>query len=133
MAVPPQESLAEGIGRPIVSTTGGGRRVSRSAPAPWLRSAIATKRSTNCELRRRVAARGIPRRDQQRAAIVLAVITGASLAAARAHGWLLREYGCAVVPPLPCARSGWLGGKSQIRGTSVVRPSRSATGAGHRS
>ena len=40
---------------------------------------------TNDELResrRRVAARGIPRRDHQRAAIVLAVINGASLAAA---------------------------------------------------
>lgn len=34
------------------------------------------------ELRRRVAARGIPRRDHQRAAIVLAVASGASLAAA---------------------------------------------------
>jgi transposase len=34
------------------------------------------------ELRRRVAARGIARRDHQRAAIVLAVINGASLAAA---------------------------------------------------
>jgi transposase len=34
------------------------------------------------ELRQRVAARGIARRDHQRAAIVLAVINGASLAAA---------------------------------------------------
>jgi Helix-turn-helix domain len=40
------------------------------------------------ELRRRVAARGIPHRDHQRAAVVLAVVSGASLAAAG------REMGC---------------------------------------
>jgi transposase len=40
------------------------------------------------ELRRRVAARGIPRRDHQRATLVLAVIDGASLAAAA------RSAGC---------------------------------------
>jgi transposase len=40
------------------------------------------------ELRRRVAARGIPRRDHQRAAMVLAVANGASLAAAG------RKVGC---------------------------------------
>jgi transposase len=40
------------------------------------------------ELRRRVAARGIPHRDHQRAVVVLAVLTGAALAAAG------RKAGC---------------------------------------
>ena len=53
--------------------------------------ACLTRTPTNDEVReltRRAAARGIPRRDHQRAAIVLAVVNGGSLAAAG------RQVGC---------------------------------------